>query len=206
MFRNLMHATELTIPTHYPRFAILNNYIQLLSFRNKLTEYHRGVGRRIVQLRNGEFRILLAIPPRHACFGMHPSQLNIPQCIDAFPANVYDNRLERGFYGDRTRNMSFGFYWWIFEFTLTQPDYLRLAEMFDILISHRDISTLKSKPIFSWRAALDDLESYINLIREKHEELTGSTYTERPTSSHRNARHRKKNKRRLQAVGISIVR
>jgi hypothetical protein len=205
MFKNLIHAGKLTMQRFYPTYPILNNYIKLLSYKNRLVNYKRSIQRQIIQLRNGEFRILLAIPPRHACFGMNPTQLGFPHCIDAFSGKVYRERInrDRGVYEDGYTTL--GFYWWIFEFTLTQPDYLRLAEMFDILISYQDISTLKSKPIFSWRSALNDVESYIAHIEKKHKELTGSAFTERPTSSQKNARHRKRNKRRLQSAGISLV-
>jgi hypothetical protein len=190
------------------KFKILNNNIRLLSFKNRMCNYKRGILRYLVFRKGVGFRIILAIPPRHSCFGYTASQINFAHCVDAFPTYEYYNRIEKGVYEDINHSLprNIGFYWWFLEFTLTQTDYLQFTDIFDILINHQDINLLYSTPIFSWRSALDDIASYINIIWNKHEEITGSPYTERKTSSQKNARHRKKNKRRLQANGISLVR
>ena len=206
----IMHILYVLAPYRaQEKFKILNNYIRLLSFNNRMYNYQRGILRIVVFRKGVGFRIILAIPPRHSCFGYTASQINFTHCVDAFPAYEYNNRVEKGIYEDMNHSvhmLNIGWHWWVLEFTLTQTDYLQFTDIFDILIHHQDINLLYSKPIFSWRSALDDIASYINIIWNKHEEITGSPYTERKTSSQKNARHRKKNKRLLQANGIALVR
>lgn len=173
------------------KLSIWSNMVRLQDYNGRWRPYNKGVQRYLVETKVG-FRILLSVPPRHACFGMTPQQLKHPNCVDAYPAKSYELSVHHK--EETIFPLPYGGRFWTFEFTLSS-NYLLLDEVFDILVKCENLDELNAKPVLSFNECQTDLQAYLDYVCDKHLELTCRPYTERPLSSHKNKRHRQKYKK-----------